>query len=339
MDFSIWIIESLHLLGMARSFRGNSIKTVISHNEPACTVFGLVLRDAQVEIPVGVSRPRQGEAQIKVGGDPIHTLAELAEYLPIQVINAESFDLLTGSPESRRQYLDWGVFHVERGFLIAWRRYQRAIKQRNKLLRHGKMIDEQLAAWTAELVAAGEVVTKLRLAYFERLRPLVQHLAAELSPDLEAVSLSFRQGWDKTLTFDEALSRSLDGDLEQGYTHVGPQRADIRVTVDGHSAADTLSRGQQKIAVCALKLAQGQLLGATRSQRCVYLVDDLPSELDERHSRLVCEILTDLGAQVFITCVEKEDILSVWPGDGLDLGVFHVKQGCVELEKAPLDKK
>ena len=135
----------------------------------------------------------------------------------------------------------------------------------------------------------------------------------------------------KTLTYAQALDGSLSSDLEQGYTHVGPQRADIKVLVGGHSAADTLSRGQQKLVVTGLKLAQGSLLTATNSRACTYLIDDLPAELDSDHCRRVCEILSSMEAQVFITCVERSDIAPYWPHKD-SLGMFHVEHGAITRE-------
>ena len=98
-----------------------------------------------------MQRGRDGQAEIRVAGESVRTVAELAEHLPLQVINSSSFDLLTGSPHTRRQYLDWGVFHVEHRFFAHWQRFQRCIKQRNKLLRHGKIPAQEIAVWSREL--------------------------------------------------------------------------------------------------------------------------------------------------------------------------------------------
>ncbi|RLA36546.1 MAG: hypothetical protein DRQ64_10020 [Gammaproteobacteria bacterium] len=132
------------------------------------------------------------------------------------------------------------------------------------------------------------------------------------------------------LEYKDALEACLHVDKERGYTHVGPQRADIKVTTDGRPAAEVLSRGQQKLVVCALKLAQGQLMSAMGLGECTYLVDDLRSELDVQHSKLVCKLLSSMRAQVFVTSIEQEDICSVWP-TGDQLQVFHVEHGQVIL--------
>ena len=128
------------------------------------------------------------------------------------------------------------------------------------------------------------------------------------------------------------LDQSLQGDRQQGYTRTGPQRADLKILTNGQYASEILSRGQQKLVVCALKLAQGQLLNdRARPGEFMYLVDDLPSELDVEHSRYVCESLSLLDAQVFITAVDARDVMSVWPDED-SIAVFHVEHGTVSLE-------
>jgi DNA replication and repair protein RecF len=281
-------------------------------------------------VSLGVRRGVAGEALLKVAGSPVKSVARLVEHLPLQVINADSFELLTGAPGARRRYLDWGVFHVEHRFLEQWQRFQRCIKQRNKLLRHGKIREQELSVWTRDLATAGAAIGDYRRAYFKLLVPRFTDIVKQLVPSLgDGLELRYQQGWDRQSTYEAALHSSISSDIEQGYTHVGPQRADIRVLIDGRLAADTLSRGQQKLVVCGLKLAQGQLMSEQGKGSCTYLVDDLPSELDLEHSRQVCELLASMKAQVFITCVDQADIVSVWPEETSDMAMFHVEHGTV----------
>ena len=324
------VLESIHLLGMARSFRGNSIRTLISHGGSKCTVFGELFNPQPGGVvPLGVHREASGEVQIRIGGSPARGVAQLVEQLPLQVITTDSFDLLTGAPAGRRQFLDWGVFHVEHRFYAQWQRFQRCIKQRNKLLRRGKISDQELDVWTRDLAVCGAAIGEYRKAYFQQLIPRFKQIMERLAPSLEGLDLRYRQGWDRSLSYAEALKQGISADLEQGYTHIGPQRADIRVTSAGHLAAETLSRGQQKLVVCGLKLAQGQLMSEHGKGKCTYLIDDLPSELDREHSELVCSLLDSMQAQVFITCVDRRDITEVWP-KGSNLALFHVEHGTLE---------
>ncbi len=320
------VLEGVHILATARSFRDTRIRPVINHGAQCCVLYGEVSRGKRRRIAIGVQRDRGGGLAAKVAGQPIHSLATLVEQLPVQVINSQSFDLLTGSPEARRRYLDWGVFHVEQEYHGVWRRFQRGMKQRNSLLRRDRIPATDLAPWNQEFVEAGERVDAMRSGYLERLRPRFVAMLERLAPELATLEIHHRRGWAASATLGEALAASERADREQGFTHVGPQRSDLKLLSDGHDAGLTLSRGQQKMVVCALKLAQAQVLEERREESCVYLVDDLSSELDGEHCRRVCEALTGLKSQIFLTCVEGATIRRHL---GRATTVFHVEHGAV----------
>ncbi|MEM0955572.1 MAG: DNA replication/repair protein RecF [Pseudomonadota bacterium] len=332
------LLEAIHLLGMARSFRTASIKPVITHGHEALTVFGeLQCQPNAVKTTLGVRRNRAGELDARVAGQPISGRAALAEALPLQVIHADSFAVLTGAPAVRRQFIDWGVFHVEPRFFETWQRFQRAIKQRNNLLRRGKISPAELAPWDTELVVSGEAIDAARERYVDALQPVFNALARRLSIALPALELRYRRGWQQDLTLAEALVQGRPADMQQGFTHSGPQRADLRVLADDRPAAETLSRGQLKLLICALKLAQGHLLMRS-SKRCVYLVDDLTAEFDQGHAAAVARVLNELQAQVFVTCIAEGDATAIWPDpDGrtaekAGLAMFHVEHGAIRGE-------
>lgn len=119
------MLEAIHLLGLARSFRSARLQPVIQYEEAACTVFGQVMLANGIASNLGISRERQGEFTIRIDGQNARSAAQLAETLPLQLINPDSFRLLEGAPKIRRQFLDWGVFHVEPRFLPVWQRLRR----------------------------------------------------------------------------------------------------------------------------------------------------------------------------------------------------------------------
>jgi DNA replication and repair protein RecF len=121
-----------------------------------------------------------------------------------------------------------------------------------------------------------------------------------------------------------------------GFTQQGPQRADLRIRVNKQPAVEVLSRGQQKLVVSALKLAQGRFLERTAQRHCIYLIDDLPAELDEQNRHQFCELLEDMQCQAFITSVEPSALRSTWRSDTA-VKMFHVKhaeQGLSQLVRA-----
>jgi len=319
------VLEAIHLLALARSFRSTRLQPVIQYEQAACTVFGQVMLDSERQCSVGVSRQRDGEFLIRIDGENARSAAQLAEVLPLQLINPDSFRLLEGAPKVRRQFLDWGVFHVEPRFLPVWQRLQKALKQRNSLLRRGTLDAVSVAAWDRELTAASGQIDEFRRAYILSLKPVFERILAELV-DLPGLTLSYYRGWDKDRELSEVLAASLLRDRQLGHTHSGPQRADLRLRLGNHNAAEILSRGQQKLVVCALRIAQGHLLSQVRLNQCVYLVDDLPSELDEQHRKALCRLLEELKCQVFITCVNQELLSDDWQKE-TPVSLFHVEHG------------
>lgn len=326
-------LEAIHVLGMARSFRSTRLNPVIGHEHVSCTVFGQVELAEQQACALGVSRERSGEFRIRINGQSARSAAELAETLPLQLINPDSFRLLEGAPKLRRQFLDWGVFHVEPRFLRAWQRVQQALRQRNSWLRHGTLDAASQAVWSHELSVASDEIDAYRRAYIQALKPVFERTLASLL-ELEGFQLSYYRGWDKDRSLSEVLAASIDRDRMMGHTQAGPQRADLRLRVDSHNAAEILSRGQQKLVVCALKIAQGHLVSEAKRGRCVYLVDDLPSELDEQHRLALCRLLEQLNCQVFITCVDSNVMREGWRED-TPVSLFHVEHGSITQSTAP----
>ena len=322
------VLEAVHFLSTGRSFRSGPARSLITHNHGYCRVLGRVSTGSGLHVPLGIERKRDGALVAKVASQAATSLSLLAERLPVVLLDTESLALVTGEPERRRRFLDGTVFHVEHAFLEVWRRYQRALKQRNAGLRHGTLDGD--GAWRDELASAGEWLTDKRRETVEALAAQLQEIVSELSPSLELPSLSLRQGWEAGKPLLEALRQSFDSDVRQHYTQAGPHRADLRVLVSGRPAAEVLSRGQLKVLVSALRLAQGRLVSQEKVAKPVYLIDDLVAELDAGHARRICEMLADSGAQVLMTAVEPNQLLDWW--QGRDRKVFHVEQGKVFTE-------
>lgn len=327
------LLEAIHLLGMARSFRSSRLNPVITHEQASCTVFGQVELGDDQSSALGVSRDRSGELRIRINGQSVRSAAELAEALPLQLINPDSFRLLEGAPKLRRQFLDWGVFHVEPRFLKAWQRLQLALRQRNSWLRHGTLDTASQAAWSRELSAASDEIDGYRRAYIQTLKPVFEQTLASLLA-LDGFQLSYYRGWDKDRSLADVLEGSIDRDRAMGHTQAGPQRADLRLRVANHNAAETLSRGQQKLVICALRIAQGHLVSEAKRGQCIYLVDDLPSELDEQHRLALCRLLEQLNCQVFITCVDSNVLQEGWRDD-TPVSMFHVEHGAIAQVHGP----
>jgi DNA replication and repair protein RecF len=326
------LLEAIYLLGHGRSFRSARLNPVINHLESRCVVYGKIRQPNGELATAGISRSRGDIQTFKVNGMPATAASQLAEILPLQLIHAESFSLLEGGPKVRRQFLDWGVFHVEPSFLQLWRRTQKALKHRNALLRHGRINRSEMAPWEVELASCAEKIDVLRSRYINGLVPLFQ-AALEKLVTLDAVTLGYKRGWPDG-SLQQSLLRDAGRDAQQGVTHSGPHRADLDIRVNGRPADEVLSRGQEKLLACALRLAQGALLHKITGKTCVYLVDDLPAELDVSKRQALCKELTRINSQVFVTATDAQSLEGCW-SDSRSLRWFHVEHGHIEEYASP----
>ncbi|MGB0223304.1 DNA replication and repair protein RecF [Marinobacterium sp. xm-a-121] len=317
------ILEGLHFLSVARSFRTHQSRYVISEGQQQLTCFAKIEGESDSG-GLGVERTQQGDVRARFRGEEID-LTALAGLVPMQVIDSESFTLLDGSPSVRRQFIDWGGFHHSTGFISVWRGFQRALKQRNSLLKRGNIDRSLREVWDREFILHAERLTELRSAYVDALLPHFTGIAEQLVREV-VTDLRFSPGWDKDQDLQTLLNESFERDMRQGFTSLGPQRADLKFKVGSRSAAEHLSRGQKKLVVSALKLAQGQLYEATRGHSCIYLIDDLPAELDKEHLATFCSFLKQSNSQSFVTCVEPSSMLEVW-GATTDGALLNVDSG------------
>ena len=251
------------------------------------------------------------------------SLGELIRECAVVCFEPGSHALIAGGAEERRRFLDWGVFHVEQEFLAAWRRYQRALKQRNSLLRSAEAPDSALLGpWEAELGRAGTLIDQWRRAYLDALLPLLREQAALLLPELGDLDLRYRCGWPEEESLAEVLASQRLRDQGRGHTTSGVHRADWSVSFELAPQREHLSRGQEKLTALVCVLAQARLDAQHRGEWPIVCLDDLASELDQAHQAAVVDSLRGTAAQVLITGTELPKVL-----EHLPIRMFHVEQG------------
>ena len=185
---------------------------------------------------------------------------------------------------------------------------------------------ESLKAWTAELLPLSEQITASRRCYIKGLISYIKS-AASAFKGLGTLDVEYYQGWDEQRGLAEVMSDDEKRDLSSGVTNHGAHKADIRIKVDGVAASESLSRGQTKLLVYALKLAQATYFKDSSGESCLFLLDDLPAELDYQHRQQVVNYLYELGSQFFITGVDERDFESLIK-DGKHQ-MFHMEHGAV----------
>lgn len=319
------LLEAIYILSLGRSFRTHNTKRVISNSSQFLSVFGLIDKGKNQIVPVGVEKNLSGDTRIRLAGDNAK-IADAASLLPVTILNNDTFLLLTAGPKIRRQFLDWGLFHVKHNFIELWREQQQALKQRNAAIRTGRTKSE-IKTWDEPLIKTTEAITAMRKEYLELFLPQFRSILESIL-EVDKLEMTFYQGWSRDDSYQAILESHLNRDIELGYSYYGSHRADIQITRDKHPLCDMLSRGQQKLFVWAMKLAQGTILKELTNKNCIYLLDDLPSELDSQRRESIAAILKKLDAQIFVTALETGQIDFLMDEKAK---MFHVKHGVVSL--------
>lgn len=337
------VLESIYTLGHGRAFRSIQAGKVIRHDCEEFILHGRIFHGEkrygeecygeqldEIEkqqfhertVSIGLSKNRQGDSKVRVDGSDGHKIAELAKMLPMQLITPEGFTLLNGGPKYRRAFIDWGCFHNEPRFFTAWANLKRLLKQRNAALRQVTRYS-QIQHWDQELVPLATQVSQWRADYIAGITDDIEKTCQQFLPEF-TLSVAFQQGWDKESEYAELLARQFERDRALTYTASGPHKADLRIRADGTSVEDMLSRGQLKLLMCALRLAQGEYFTRQSGQKCLYLLDDFASELDAGRRKLLAERLKSTQAQVFVSAITPEQV-----ADMIDVNsrMFRVENG------------
>jgi len=317
------LLEAIYFIGHGKSFRTHLVNQLVQHDFEGFNLFAQIEQKEDIPTKIGVERISSASTKIKINGQICHSAAELATLLPMQIVNPDSYKLLEASPKYRRKFLDWGLFHVEHCFLTVWRSFQKTLAQRNSALKL-QLSEAEINIWNEELQFYAEQLSDLRKQYFLNLQQLMFNMLKDHSI-LHKLTCIYERGWPEQEDYKSILIKNLPKDRQIGYTKYGPQRADIKFLIDEHPAQQVLSRGQQKILVGFLSLAQGILCKQLINKTCLYLIDDLASELDDQHKKYLFNQLAKLEAQVFISGVNQAELKQIV--EGYPHQMFHVEHG------------
>ncbi|MDO9168728.1 MAG: DNA replication/repair protein RecF [Methylobacter sp.] len=318
------LLEAIFILGRAKSYRCSAIKSVINFTKDRLVVSAQILQENGNQLQLGIQLDGKN-SEIHINQQAKQKHSDLAYALPLQLIHPKSYELLDAGSQIRREFLDWGVFNNDQNFLPAWRKFKKALAQRNALLKTKRL--EQINVWDKELVYYGTIVDSFRQQYLEKFKPVFIEIIGRFLI-FDGIDLKLVSGWDTAKEFNQILIEDRDKDLRYGFTHSGPHRGDFQLWVNNRLAKDFVSRGQLKLLVMSLKLAQVQLLANEHSQTGCILIDDFAAELDVINRAKLLSYLAEMACQVFITATEKNDF-----GDLSQIKnykMFHVEHGTIK---------
>lgn len=234
-------------------------------------------------------------------------------------------ELTRGSSEVRRRYLDFLGAQINSRYRPTLRAYERALRARNALLKSHHPRSREIAAYDSLLIANGTQLLAMRAALSERLTPFAAQAHREISGKDEVLAIKFAPG--STGDFAEELARSRDEEIRLRQTVIGPHRDDLQISVEGISAQQYASEGQQRTVALALKIAQGRVLVEETGASPLLLIDDIFGELDsERRNALLAYLPSD--AQKLVTATSLQ-----WAEPLVEGRLFHLSDKSVLIKR------
>ena len=227
-------------------------------------------------------------------------------FLPL-ILNNFSLNLLEAPKENRRSFLDYLMFHVEHDYKTNHLKFRKALAQRNRALK--KSSSSELKSWTKVFIELSQKLTKMKLDFIDSFLKSFpafvdsSSLPKTLQEKFKSISITYDKGWKDNLL--EELRESFIKDQARGFTSLGPQTSDLSVKINEQVSGNILSRGEQKLLILLIYLFFVKAFNDLRPNKTIFLLDDLPSELDEKNLELALNLLQDADCQLFITSLEN----------------------------------
>jgi DNA replication and repair protein RecF len=291
------ILEAVYALATASSFRTSSASDLIRTGESLAEIHGVLFhQERRVQVDLVLSKGvRNTTKRMLVNGQRPRSRADLSDALPLTIFTPEGVDIVRQGPEHRRTFLTNLLTDVDLTTGEVIERFNRILNQRNALIRswQGERPStaqrEELDIWTLDFTAVGEVLVDHRQRMLHDIEPLVVHFYRELSESEADVTVTYEQSWTGRLI--DALHDALVNDCFRGHTTVGPQRDDVRVTLEGRDTRRQASQGEQRSLALAIRLAGHELVRRQRGVEPLLLLDDVFSELDPARSDRLLRLL------------------------------------------------
>jgi DNA replication and repair protein RecF len=358
------LIEAILLLSTTRSRRGSLDADLIGWDSgedlgvsPYARVTGEIERDgasARIEVFLEHSQSTGKTRKLLRVADRARKAADVVGILPTVAFSPEDLDLVLSSPPIRRRWLDVVLSQTDRKYLRFLTRYNRILSQRNGLLKQTSGAERtsktEFEYWDEQLAGLGSYIVAARAIATSRIAVEATRHFGSLAPEVDTLQIRYQSTLSQPETWwssvaentspDDAVQRvgsvyekrlgaTFQADLERGATNVGPHRDDTIFELGERSLARFGSRGQQRLAVVAVKLAEVDYMTAMTGVRPVFMLDDVLSELDPEHRSTLLATAIRNGSQLIVTATEDalldDQVLR-------DLDLIHVAgDGCLTI--------
>jgi len=311
------LLESIFVLGTTRSHRTRRDGELVRFGAAGFALSALFRADDGRASRVSLTYEEKTGKKASVDGKEAERLSSLVGRTPVVLVSPEDAEITRGEPERRRYFLDLTLCTTSELYLRTLQKYNRAHKQRGRVLREEKGADigRLLDPWDRQLAEAGVPLASLRRAAIDELSPVAEDVYGELGGG-ETLSIRYAPGSGEEAAsekeFAAALRKRRAHDIRTGRTSVGPHRDDVELLLDGRPLRNYGSRGQHRTAVLALKIAAGRTMKKKLGEEPIVLLDDVFTELDEKRSLSLAGHLRKEG-QLVVTGTDGEELCRFFP--------------------------
>lgn len=332
------LLESVQLLATLRSHRVSRDRDLVQEGETLGEIRAICDR-AQVPMELAIALRTSGRRSLSINGVNLTRHIEFLGQLNAVLFSSLDLDLVRGSPDCRRNWLDSVLIQLEPIYSSLLQQYHQVLKQRNALLkaiRQGKVNfdPQQMALWDAQLATTGTRLARRRSRLLQRLNPIADRWHQAISGGSEHLNLTYTPKFDFVDTnaiediqqaFLIKLQQKAIAEQQQGTSLVGPHRDEVVLTINQTPAREYGSQGQQRTLVLALKLAELELIEAVTGETPLLLLDDVLAELDLHRQNQLLDAIQD-RVQTIITTTHLGSFDAQWLNSAQ---IFQVENGKV----------
>jgi DNA replication and repair protein RecF len=328
------VLDAVYYLSFCRSANNPIDSQVITHGQDFLVLEGLYADEKGEEESVYCGMKRGTKKHFKHNKKEYKRLSEHIGLVPLVLVSPSDTILIEGGSEERRRLMDVVISQYDHPYLESLTRYNKALQQRNALLRQDDEPDLSLMQiWEEQMAHEGERLFAARAAFVEQLEPMFQQIYQHIAHDQEEVSLQYVSHCQRGPLLD-VIQRDRMKDRAVGYSLHGIHRDDLEMMLGGYPMKREGSQGQHKTFVLALKLAQFDFLRRThRGTTPLLLLDDIFDKLDARRVERIVELVaSDDFGQIFITDTNRDHLDQILAGGHHDYRLFNVEGGeiCVK---------
>ena len=319
------VIEAIHFLSCCKSFRTTSLEHLISYDQDWLALNAIASKQEYgLQHTINVRRTKK-QNRVTIDDSAIHRSSQLSQLLPTLVVCSERQRLFLAPPQVRRNFLDWGLFHVKPESIKLFTKFDRVLRQRNAAIKN-KSAPELIKNWDNEFVQFGNQISQLRTWYIKQLSHILNSSFLSSFGGGELL-LNYDPGYGKYSDLAESIDSGFDQDYRYGYTRYGPHRSEFFALRNGRNVKDDLSKGETKLLIYFLVLSQAQLIFKSKGVKPWVLFDDFSSDFSPESLQIAFESICQSGCQVFLTSATN---FSGQVKSDPNVYLFHVEHGNVK---------